>query len=1014
MNQKKLLVLISSFFLGALVFFLPQVLQKTDLSKTKIYNEASLGVKDDPNARIEYERKMLADPKTGKIPEKIREKELSFAKFLPTVEDNSLQKGAKISTLSWSARGPINRGGRTRALAIDVRTQTAPNITIIAGGASGGIYKSTDNGVTWVNKLPADVIHSITSIAQDVRSGQENTWYVGTGERANNLLGGGYNSRASLFLGDGIFKSTDNGETWTLLTATSNANPQSYSQAFDFVFNVAVSPVTGFVFAAASNTIMRSTNGGINWTTVLGAFSDNYYTDVQITSTGILYATIESGNTNAGISRSSDDGATWTSITPTTWPAAYGRTVFGIAPSNENIIYFWTYTSGVGATQTQLWKYTYPGSGDGSGDGNWVNLTANLPAPTGNVAGINVQESYNMIVKVKPDDADFVIVGGTNLYRSTDGFSTAVAATGNTGWMGGYAVANDISQYANHHPDQHSMVFLSAASDPDVLYSGHDGGLSKTTNVNAASVVWSDLNQGYITSQFYALDIDPNTSGDPVIAGGMQDNGNYITFSTNYNTGWIDWNHGGDGAFAGVRKTGLDEYTIYLEAQNGWLWRQTYNAAGNRLTDDLIEPAGTKSFVNPFVLDPNDNSLMYFTTTTGVLRSNNVDAATPTWNSLTNAYISGAVTAVAVSKASPANRLYVGSSNGKVLSIEGANIGNPARTDLSAALVTAGANTGGYVNGIFVDPANGDNVFVVYSNYSVRSVFHSTNGGTSWTDISGNLEENVDGSGNGPSVRWITVVYGAQTIYYVATSTGVYSTATLNGTSTSWAQEGSATIGNVVCPMIKGRDADGLLVVATHGMGVYSSNQTPLPVELTSFSYSIFDNAINLEWQTATEINNYGFEIERQILKQVQNDSEVWEKVGFAEGHGNSNSPKEYSFIDQSVQNGKYSYRLKQIDFDGQFEYSDEIEIEVNFLPTEFALFQNYPNPFNPTTTIKYSIPTVETGHAPSLQLNVTLKVYDILGNEIATLVNEKNQPEITKQVLMQVIFQVASIYTDL
>ena len=109
-----------------------------------------MGTKDDPFARIEYERRMLADPVTGKIPEDIRTKELKFAKNLPTVESLSLNKG---TLATWSMRGPINRGGRTRALGIDVRTQTAPNITIIAGGVSGGIFKSVDNGATWINKL---------------------------------------------------------------------------------------------------------------------------------------------------------------------------------------------------------------------------------------------------------------------------------------------------------------------------------------------------------------------------------------------------------------------------------------------------------------------------------------------------------------------------------------------------------------------------------------------------------------------------------------------------------------------------------------------------------------------------------------------------------------------------------------------------------------------------------------------------------------------------------------------
>ena len=537
MSKKYILILFVSSLFTWITLILIRNQLKIGFELPDNNKEASIGYKDDPIARMEYERRMLADPRTGMIPNDIREKELSFAKNLPTIESIKLIKGTSVNTLTWSPRGPINRGGRTRALGIDVRTQTAPNITIIAAGVSGGVYKSTDNGTTWVNKLSPNTIHSATCIAQDMRTGQQNTWYIGTGESAGNSA----SESGAFFLGDGIYKSTDNGETWTLLPSTSNSYPQLYTSAFDFVFDVAVNTTTGSVFAAASNTIQRSTDGGNTWGTVRGSLSNNSYTDVQITSTGVLYATISSGQTNSGISRSSDDGASWTDITPASWPSGYGRTVIGIAPSNENIVYFWTYT-GAGATQTQLWKYVYPGSGNGAGDGNWTNLTANLPAPTGSVAGINVQGQYDMIVKVEPDDANFVIVGGTNLYRSTDGFSTAVSPTGSTGWIGGYAIANNVSQYPNHHPDQHSMVFLS--SDPKVLYSGHDGGLSKTTDVTASTVSWSNLNLGYITSQFYAIDIDPITSGDPVIAGGMQDNGNYITFSTNYNTGWIDWGHG--------------------------------------------------------------------------------------------------------------------------------------------------------------------------------------------------------------------------------------------------------------------------------------------------------------------------------------------------------------------------------------------------------------------------------------------------------------------------------------
>jgi Secretion system C-terminal sorting domain len=858
MNKKTLL----TFFVG--IIFTSSVILTINFEKNKktvndnSFKEGSIGIPDDPNARLEFEKRMLADPTTGMIPDNIREKELAFAKNLPKSNDIKLQKGTNINVLSWNQRGPINRGGRTRALGIDVRTQTAPNITIIACGASGGIFKSTDNGATWVNKLSPDSIHSATCIAQDIRSGHQDTWYVGTGERANNLLGGGYNTSATLFLGDGIYKSTDNGEHWTLLSSTSRGTPQTYNQAFNFVFDVAVNPINGNVFAAASNTIQRSTDGGSTWTAVRGTLASNAYTDVAITSTGVIYATIQSNVANPGIARSVNDGLSWTDITPSTWPSVYYRTVMGIAPNNENVVYFWTYTN-AGTTKTQLWKYSYPGSGDGSGDANWTNLTANLPAPSGKVAGTNVQSGYDMIVRVKPDDSLFVVLGGTNLYRSTDGFSTPVSSTGNTGWIGGYAVSNDVSQYANHHCDQHSMVFLT--SDPKVLYSGNDGGLAVTSDVTASSVTWSNLNQGYVTSQFYSIAIDKSTANSNIIAGGMQDNGNYLTFSNNYNTGWSNWGHGGDGGFAAIANGNA---AIYLEAQNGWLWRQRYSNGGAFISDSLIEPSysGEFAFINPFVLDPNNNSTMYFAQGDSVLRSNNVSTGIPTWSVLSNAMSTTSgdyISALGISSSNAANRLYVGSSKGTVLRLDNANSGDPAATNLKSALITAGASGTGYVNCIYVDPTNADNVIVVYSNYSVISLFNSTNGGTSWTNISGNLEQNSDGTGNGPSVRWIdAIISGGTATYYAATSTGLFSTSSLNGNSTVWALEGPSAIGNVVCPMVAARSSDGLVVVSTHGSGVYSANQTVVGVESNPISiptsFSLSQNYPN-PFNPSTKIN---------------------------------------------------------------------------------------------------------------------------------------------------------------
>ena len=158
---------------------------------------------------------------------------------------------------------------------------------------------------------------------------------------------------------------------------------------------------------------------------------------------------------------------------------------------------------------------------------------------------------------------------------------------------------------------------------------------------------------------------------------------------------------------------------------------------------------------------------------------------------------------------------------------------------------------------------------------------------------------------------------------------------------------------------------------------VWVEGEIPLPVELTSFSATTIGKDVKLSWNTATEINNCGFEIERKILKQVQND--IWQKIGFVNGNGNSNSPKDYSFVDENVSAGKYYYRLKQIDNDGHFEYSKTIEVDINGV-LKYELTQNYPNPFNPTTKISWEAPV------SSWQ---TLRVYDVLGNEIATLVNE-------------------------
>ena len=146
----------------------------------------------------------------------------------------------------------------------------------------------------------------------------------------------------------------------------------------------------------------------------------------------------------------------------------------------------------------------------------------------------------------------------------------------------------------------------------------------------------------------------------------------------------------------------------------------------------------------------------------------------------------------------------------------------------------------------------------------------------------------------------------------------------------------------------------------------------PLPVELTSFKASIINTDVLLSWETATEINNYGFEIERKIISSSLRNTD-WIKIGFINGHGNSNSPKTYRFADKNLTGGsKFEYRLKQIDNDGRFEFSDSVE--VTFIPDKFELLQNYPNPFNPSTRIKYVLP---------FESSVEITVYNMTGQRI-------------------------------
>ena len=761
--------------------------------------ETSMGTKEDPEARLRYEWMMLHDPATGQIPKDIRKKELEFAQSLPTREQvNALNKTtANVYAASWVSRGPWNVGGRTRALGIDVSNASI----IIAGGISGGMWRSADGGTTWANTSVPSSLHSVSCLAQDTRTGQTATWYYGTGEFTGNSAGGG---GGAAYTGDGIFKSTNNGVSWTLLPATSTGIPQTFDNFFDYVWNIVVDPTNGNVFAATYGAIFRSTNGGTNWTTVFGGATPfSSLTDIQVASNGTFYATGSADGGMNGVWRSTSGAAgSWTNISPADLPASTRRIVIGIAPSNISTVYIVAETPTAGVNNHSFWKY------NGT---TWTNRSANLPAYGAPVGNFDSQGSYDLVIKVKPDNENVVIIGGSNLYRSTDGFAT----TGNTTWIGGYATTNDISQYANHHPDNHSLVF--APNNASVLYSGHDGGISRSANVLATPHVWQPQSPGYLTSQFYTVALDHATSGSNTIIGGLQDNGCWKTTSASGTATW-SFIGSGDGAFTAVSNGGGSDY---VSSQNG----VTYRNFGAQFT--RVDPTGGTGylFINPFVLDPNNTNIMYFAGGNYAWRNSDLTAipagsnntTSVNWTRLNNSFIAGPtqVSALAVSKTNPTNRLYIARSpQGYLTRVDNANTGDPVGVDIGAAIPT------GYISSVAVNPTDGNKVFVVFSNYNLASLWYSSDAGATWADVEGNLA-----GANGPSCRSVTIVpIGASTYYVLGTSTGLYSTTTLNGASTVWAQEGASTIGNVVVAFLDSRPSDRVVVAGTHANGVYSAD----------------------------------------------------------------------------------------------------------------------------------------------------------------------------------------------
>ncbi|NNF58414.1 MAG: hypothetical protein HKN04_09245, partial [Rhodothermaceae bacterium] len=563
------------------------------------------------------------DPATGEIPLGMRAREVAYARTLPK---RTSDLGGAV--LDWAEAGPDSLGGRILTVAVDVMDSQ----TILAGAASGGIWKSDDQGAMWrQTTMPGDQL-TFTTLVQDPRPGHTNTWYAGGGETRGTA---GWTGSYAAYYALGLYKSTDNGESWTLMPNSIAGSPSSADAAFDFVSRIAVSPTTGTVFVTNNfSGVYRSDSDEItaSFPRVLGSQSAHQYSEVAVRPDGRIVATLSTLNLSGGQSPaggvyvSEDDGLTWANITPSTYPSAHERTLIAIAPSNPDTVYLLTMASVSATTGEEDFRFHKLNLATGASEDRSANLP-DYPGSRFHGARLFSFRNYAMVLGVKPDDENLVVVGGIQLYRSTDGFATPIPNFDDAS-IGGYSAIEVIIDpvysdfYPEHYIDQHAVCF--DPSDPDLMWSGNDGGVFLTRDIGAETVTWENTNgNGLNVAQSYTVFIS-DEAGDPRIATGLQDTGTSYIRDLREEPGGMDFtvgerilsNDGGVGYFGDTYviasfSTGRFTRLNYTNAEQTEIQSITEGQTGqggpvgNALT--LVNPPGAtgfKFYIHPMVIDP--------------------------------------------------------------------------------------------------------------------------------------------------------------------------------------------------------------------------------------------------------------------------------------------------------------------------------------------------------------------------------------------------------------------------
>lgn len=863
--------------------------------------------------RWKYEADMIRDPATGEVPVGMREREIEFAQTIP-VRGSSLSTARTNIQNTYLPAGPNNIGGRTRGLAYDVRYNGTTNRVILAGGVSGGIFRSADGGTTWTNVTPANEVHNVSCIVQDPRAGNQNTWYAGGGEYVGSStddVGAGYFSH-------GLFKSTDGGITWSRLPLNNITDfngtqlpagvPERFDHPFDYVHKIAVNPVNGDVYVAGHRRIMKSTNGGTTFQTVFGsavtAFAANGQGDVVISPTGKIYIAFSgaapdfslrgiwrsgSGDLNSfariagGDVLGIDSVANWRG-NAYTFDVVGGsnfydtrRTLLALAPSNENILYV-LYENGLSNASPGFQKEADLFKLDMTTGLTWTNLSDNLPDfPNSNNEATDpfaIQTGYDLFIGVKPNDPNFVILGGTSLYRSTNGFSS----TAGTSWIGGYGnTLPSLSFYGQtnnptdpsrwSHPDIHNLVFN--PSNANEVICANDGGIQMTSNISANGagnepVSWTYL-RNYQTLQYFRVGIDPETGANNFV-GGAQDNGTHFRDKTGLvGLSAADSNNhrrlvGGDGASVGISKRANATQYLYAGVQLGIIRRGVLQPSFSSTVTDIrptgLTPAFSGSttefgeFVTNFKLDADNTEDLYYVNFNRLFRTTSASTVSSSgWTELTgvgntinaNNGASIGIRALSLSRGAynNAHSLYIGTTDGRILRLD-----DPRNAAISAAPVNISppgiANLN--VQDIAVNPNNDNEILAVVTNYGVTSGNNFNNvtniwwtnnaksAAPAWRQAEGNLAGTT--SSGYISARSCMIVVkkdaanNAVTEYYVGTSAGLFGVENLGTTllasgTPTWQREGASVLNFAVISSLDYRPSDNVMVIGTHGNGMY-------------------------------------------------------------------------------------------------------------------------------------------------------------------------------------------------